>query len=135
QGDVVGVAALAGDELGVLLALEAAAHPARGLRLRYLCHSGPPWTAAGCAAAGASWRIWPAASWIALTMFWYPVQRQRLPSRPRRPSSSPMSAPLSISPRPAMIMPGVQKPHWRPWLLRNASWRGWGWPSVLRAPM
>ena len=58
QGDVVGVAALTGDELGVLLALEATTHPALGLRLGYLCHSDPPWTAA----AGAAWRIWPAAS-------------------------------------------------------------------------
>jgi hypothetical protein len=65
QGDVVDVAALAGEQRGVLLAEEAAAHPALGLRLGYLRHSDPPWTP-----AGAAWRIWPAASWMALTMFW-----------------------------------------------------------------
>src|SRR6266498_683338 len=29
-----------------------------------------------------------------------------------------------------MIMPGVQKPHWRPWLRWNASWIGCNCPSV-----
>ena len=70
EGDVLDEATLASDELGVLLADQAASDPALGLRLGYLCHSDPPWTAAGCAAAGAAWRISPAASWIALTMFW-----------------------------------------------------------------
>jgi hypothetical protein len=31
-----------------------------------------------------------------------------------------------------MIMPGVQKPHWRPWFVRNDSWIGWSWPSAAR---
>ena len=34
-----------------------------------------------------------------------------------------------------MIMPGVQKPHWRPWFLRKASWRGWSWPLLARPSM
>jgi hypothetical protein len=54
QGDVVGVAALAGDQLGVLLAHQAATHPALGPRLGYLRHSDPPWTATGWAAAGSA---------------------------------------------------------------------------------
>ena len=28
-----------------------------------------------------------------------------------------------------MIIPGVQKPHWRPWLSQKACWIGWRAPS------
>jgi hypothetical protein len=64
QGDVVDEAALAGEQLWVLLA----EHPAAdvllgGLRVCYLGHADPPCTSAG-------WRMVDAASWIASTMFW-----------------------------------------------------------------
>ena len=52
-----------------------------------------------------------AARMTARTMFWYPVQRHRLPSRPSRTSCS-VGLGLSRSrSAAAMIMPGVQYPH------------------------
>jgi hypothetical protein len=65
QGDVVDKSALAGQQFRVLLAEDAATDPALGGGLGYLRHSEPPWTLAGAAC-----RILPAASWIAVTMFW-----------------------------------------------------------------
>src|SRR5574343_1000574 len=60
-----------------------------------------------------------AADMIALTMFWYPVQRHRLPAMPKRTSSS-VGDGFSCSRRWArVIMPGVQKPHCSPWCSRN----------------
>ncbi len=44
---------------------------------------------------------------------------------PRRIASSLSSSPDSIRSIAAMIIPGVQKPHWRPWCSRNASWTAW----------
>ena len=34
----------------------------------------------------------------------------------------------------AMIMPGVQNPHWRPCFAQNASWSGWSVPSAAAMP-
>ena len=50
----------------------------------------------------------PATSTIASTMLWYPVQRQRLPSRPARIASLSRASPFSISDTAAITMPGVQ---------------------------
>ena len=61
------------------------------------------------------------ASSTALTMLWYPVHRQRLPSRPLRTSSSVGLGLSARRPAAAMIMPGVQYPHCRPWSFQNAS--------------
>ena len=49
-----------------------------------------------------------------LTMLWYPVQRQKLPSSASRTSLS-LGAGLDFAKSIAFItMPGVQKPHCRP---------------------
>src|SRR5262245_30816517 len=55
----------------------------------------------------------------ACTMLWYPVQRQRWPSRPRRTSRSVVLGFSSRNDTTAMTMPAVQKPHWRAWF----SWK------------
>src|SRR5260370_7662174 len=47
-------------------------------------------------------------------MFWYPVQRQRLPDSAQRTSSSLGSGFSSSSALAAIIMPGVQNPHCSP---------------------
>src|SRR6478752_4933216 len=61
-----------------------------------------------------------AADWTALTMLWYPVQRHRLPSSPRRISSSEGLGFSFSSETAAITNPGVQKPHWSAWLSWNA---------------
>src|SRR5438132_14042680 len=90
QLDVVDVAALAGQELSVLLAqrrdADALACVGRD------AHAGTPCDADRTAA----------------TMLWYPVQRQRLPSRPWRISSSLGFGLASSSLIAAITMPGVQ---------------------------
>ena len=53
-------------------------------------------------------QLTPAAAETAFTMLWYPVQRQRLPSRPVRIASSPVASPLSIRLTAANTIPGVQ---------------------------
>src|SRR5262249_17406336 len=50
----------------------------------------------------------PAAEATASTMLWYPVQRQRLPSRPSLIACSSVAAPLSIRLTAASTMPEVQ---------------------------
>src|ERR1700691_313770 len=52
--------------------------------------------------------ILAAAYWMARTMFWYPVQRQRLPEMPMRISLSEGFGFSSNSRWARMIMPGVQ---------------------------
>jgi len=52
-----------------------------------------------------------AALLIAATMFWYPVQRQRLPESPSLISSSLASGYFRSRSSPVISMPGVQKPH------------------------
>src|SRR5260370_6160043 len=47
-------------------------------------------------------------------MFWYPVQRQRLPDSAQRTSSSVGSGLASSSALAAIIMPGGQNPHCSP---------------------
>src|SRR5215472_2517747 len=47
-------------------------------------------------------------------MFWYPVQRHRLPDRAQRTSSSVGSGLASRSALAVIIMPGVQNPHCSP---------------------
>jgi hypothetical protein len=59
-----------------------------------------------------------------LTMFSYPVHRQTWPEIASRTSSGVGSGLLSSSHRAVIIMPGVQKPHWRPWQAANASCTG-----------
>ena len=83
---------VAGEERGVLAALDGRADVA-GL-LRRGAHDARP--------------IVVAASWTATTMLWYPVQRQRLPSRPSRMAASLVASPCSISDTAAITMPGVQ---------------------------
>src|SRR5262249_22934991 len=93
--------ALAGQELGVLLAL------------------GGDADALACCGVDGHQAGTPSAAFTAATMFWYPVQRQRLPSRPARISSSLASGVCSSSLIAVITMPGVQYPHCRPW----ASWK------------
>ena len=92
RGHVVDVRAVAGEERRVLAALDGRADVA-GL-LRRGAHDARP--------------IVAAASWTATTMLWYPVQRQRLPSRPSRMAASLVASPCSISDTAAITMPGVQ---------------------------
>src|SRR5437016_6066583 len=73
-----------------------------------------------------------AAAFTALTMCWYPVQRHTLPSRPWRISSSVGDGWRSIICFAAMIIPGVQNPHWRPCSFQNASCMGSSLPSLTR---
>ena len=92
RGHVVDVRAVPGEERRVLAALDGRADVA-GL-LRRGAHDDRP--------------IVVAASWTATTMLWYPVQRQRFPSRPSRIAASLVASPCSISDTAAITMPGVQ---------------------------
>src|SRR5579872_3147712 len=67
---------------------------------------------------------------MALTMCWYPVQRQKLPVMPSRISRSEGWGWSASNPTAVMIMPGVQKPHCRPCCSQKASCNGCSWPSV-----
>src|SRR5919197_1545863 len=56
-----------------------------------------------------------------------------LPTSPRRISASVSRSPfVPRSSTPAMIIPGVQKPHWSAWCSQKASWSGWSSPSRAR---
>ena len=106
QLDVVDVVAAPLREAYVLDALALAAH---ALKLFGALERGG---SGGVVHSAASLNSRPAslaaAYWIALTMFWYPVQRQRLPEMPMRISLSDGFG-FSCSSRWArMIMPGVQ---------------------------
>src|SRR6478672_12895789 len=92
QHDVVGPVGLAGEQPGVLLA---------GARLAEFGRRGLGFGGHGVTPASA-------ARWTALTMFWYPVHRQRLPSSPSRISSSLGWGLVRSRSAAAMIMPGVQ---------------------------
>src|SRR6185503_17516870 len=83
-----------------------------------------------------------------LTMFWYPVQRHRLPDNAHRTSSSVGSGFSSSRALAASIMPGVQKPHCNPCSSLKPSWIGCSslapaspstvvtsWPSACTASM
>jgi hypothetical protein len=77
-----------------------------------------------------------AAVLTASTIFAYPVQRQRLPPRATRTSSSLGWGRRRSSASAAMIMPGVQKPHCAPSFSWNARWRALSrpsaaWPSMV----
>src|SRR2546427_7043439 len=90
-------------------------------------HAFLPW----CAAV----TIRGAAACTALRMPWYPVQRQSTADRPSRTSAS-VGSGLTCRRSSAVIsMPGVQKPHCRPWCSRNASCSGWSTPSRIRPSM
>src|SRR5207253_7019202 len=54
-----------------------------------------------------------ASSATASTIAWYPVQRQRLPARPRRIPSRESARPSSSRNFAVSSIPPVQKPHWR----------------------
>src|SRR4029077_14856263 len=100
EGEVVDVPALTGEQLRVLLAQDRRPDEA----LDGGGHHAPP---PDPAPAGVF--ISAAAARIEATMFWYPVQRQRFPSRPCRTSASVSSASLSrIKLSAARIIPGVQ---------------------------
>src|SRR5581483_1591660 len=114
--DVVGVLALARQQRRVFAPRQRRAHHAGAVLGDR--HAGTP------ALAAAS---------TALTMLWYPVQRHRLPSRPRRTSSSVRSLFSLMSDTAASTMPGVQKPHCRPWCCWNAACTGWS-PSPVASP-
>src|SRR5690606_22086244 len=109
-GHVAGVAAAPRDESLILLA--APRNPDLGDG-----HAAPPCAAAAAAGAGV---VLLAASCTALTMFWYPVQRHRLPSSPSRTVCSSGFGCSRTTSIDCMIMPGVQKPHCRAWHSWNA---------------
>ena len=106
QLDVVDVIAFALGEAHVLDALALAAH---ALKLfGALERSGKGSVVHSAASLNSRPAILAAAYWIAFTMFWYPVQRQRLPEMPRRISLS-VGFGFSCRSRWARtIMPGVQ---------------------------
>src|SRR3972149_323755 len=58
-----------------------------------------------------------------------------LPSRPRRMSFSLAWGWRFRISSAVMIIPGVQKPHCRPWYSQKASWSGWSFPSVASPSM
>ncbi len=68
-------------------------------------------------------------------MFSYPVQRQTWPEIASRISSGDGSGFWSSSQRAVMIMPGVQKPHCRPWQAAKASCTGSRAPFLGRPSM
>src|SRR5262249_22463593 len=73
---------------------------------------------------------------LALTMLWWPGQRPGLPSSSPRVGLPARSLPLRRRMSTAvMIMPGVQKPHCRPWFSRNASCIGWSLSPSARLSM
>ena len=95
QVDVVRVAPAPRQEAGVFLPLDRGADSGA-----VAAHDPPP-------------MAW-APAWTALTMLWYPVQRQRLPSSHSRTSCSPGSG-FRLARSTALItIPGVQNPHWSP---------------------
>src|SRR5919197_3020831 len=56
-----------------------------------------------------------------------------LPTSPRRISASVSRSPfVPRSSTPAMIIPGVQKPHWSAWCSQKASWSGCSSPLCAR---
>src|SRR6185503_14672690 len=67
-----------------------------------------------------------------LTMFWYPVQRHKLPDSAQRTSSSVGSGFSSSRALAASIMPGVQKPHCKPCSCLKPSWIGCSSLAVAR---
>src|ERR1700691_5932718 len=106
QLDVVDVIAFALGEAHVLDALALASHALkffgaleRGWK-RSVVHSAASLNSRPASLA--------AAYWIAFTMFWYPVQRQRLPEMPMRISLSDGLGFSCNSRWARMIMPGVQ---------------------------
>src|SRR5438105_9826311 len=76
-----------------------------------------------------------AACCTALTMFVYPVQRQRLPSRPARISLSLGLGLQASSSQAERIIPGVQNPHCNPCWSQNAGCTGCSLPSCARPSM
>src|SRR6202012_5474687 len=85
QLQIVDILALALGEADVLDPLAFAAHAfelgfALFPRGSHIVHSAASWNSTPL--------ILAAAYWIALTMFWYPVQRQKLPEIPMRISAS-----------------------------------------------
>ena len=76
--------------------------------------------------------MFAAAVRTALTIFMYPVQRQRLPESAQRISSSVGSGLASSSATEVIIMPGVQKPHCRPCSSVKAAWMGWSVAALLQ---
>src|SRR5581483_8887993 len=73
-----------------------------------------------------------AASCTPSTIDWYPVQRQMLPDSSSRHSSSLRAWPSSSMASAVITKPGVQNPHWKLWLSRNASCSGCISPSRSR---
>ena len=67
----------------------------------------------------------PAATCTASRIFWYPVQRQRLPESASRISSSDGSGTRRRRSAAATTKPGVQKPHCTAPASANASCTGW----------
>src|SRR5262245_16237450 len=98
QAEIVDIGRLALDQPRILGALDRTADVALHLRFAFR--------------AGA----------IGLVMCAYPGQRQRFPSVPRQISARFGWALRSSSWTPARIMPGVQKPHWRPWQSQKPFW-------------
>src|SRR5690606_18206398 len=77
----------------------------------------------------------PPEAWrTALTMLWYPVQRQRLPSSPSRTCCSVELGISSSSDSDGMTSPGVQYPHGGAWHSRSACCMGWRVPSTAANP-
>ena len=109
--DVVGVVALPAEEAQVFLSAYGCAN-ALEAHDRSPCVAGGVAYSAACLSLGAC--INGCAAAIAFTMLWYPVHRQRLPSRPSRISFSVNPSGWDCTRSTAvMTMPGVQKPHCR----------------------
>src|SRR5690606_13808136 len=138
QRQVVGPPGPAGDQSRVLLAPAGAPHLRFG-NSGHDCDTSEGMLAVtgscGTSACRAADGICSAAARTALTMFWYPVHRHRLPSRPERTSSSSGSG-FSFSRSSAcMSIPGVQKPHCSAWLSWNACCSGCSSPSSAKPSM
>src|SRR5439155_21524510 len=91
-----------------------------GARLGHRAQPAAPSARARCATATAA------------RMLAYPVHRQMFPRRCSRTSSGVADGESSSRAFTAMIMPGVQKPHWKPAVARNASCTGWSLSSRAR---
>src|SRR5262249_44664867 len=131
QPKVVDVIALALNETNVLDTLSLATHALQGFgALRggggLVVHSAASWNGTPL--------ILAAAYRMALTMFWYPVQRHRLPAMPKRISSSVEGLFSCGNLKARLFMHGVQKPHRRPCISRNPSCSGCSVPSAFAIP-
>src|SRR6185312_7088313 len=125
QGDVVDERPLAPDESSVLFAGDRSVGCVKYNACCFFLVFAHDWSSpASCLAAQRTER----------TMFSYPVHRQIWPERASRMASSLGSGLRFSSQRAVSIMPGVQKPHCRPWHWANAFWTGSRVPPMVARP-